>query len=87
MVCIATTACHLKSRPGQVIRAPAERAIVTAINGQVNAMTPMERPRKRWSDNVGEDAQRLEVGNWRRAALNRDNWKAAVTAAVGLQVL
>ena len=69
-----------------MVRAPAERAIVTAINGQVNAVRPIGRPRKR-SDNVREDAQRLEVGNWRRAALNRDNWKAAVTAAVGLQVL
>ena len=50
-------------------------------------MRLMGRPRKRWSDNVREDAQRLGVGDWRRAALNRDTWRAPVTAAVGLQVL
>ena len=58
---------------GHVFRAPAQRAIVTAMNGQVNAVRPMGRPRKRWSDNVREDAERLGVGDWRRAALNRDN--------------
>ena len=36
------------------VRPPAERAIVTAINGQVNAVRPMGRPRKRWSDKVRE---------------------------------
>ena len=39
---------------GHVVRAPAERAIVTAMNGQVNAVRPMGRPRKRWSDKVRE---------------------------------
>ena len=72
---------------GHVFRAPTKRAIVTAMNGQVNALRPMGKPRKRWSDNVREDAQRLGVGDWRRAALNRDNWRTAVTAAVGLKVL
>ena len=34
-----------------------------------------------------EDAQRLGVGDWKRAALNCVNWKAAAAAVVGLQVL
>ena len=62
-------------------------SIVTAMNGQMNAVRPMGRTRKRWSDNVREDAERLRVGDWQRTALNHVNWKAAVTAAVGLQVL
>ena len=57
------------------------------MNGQVNAERPMGRLKITLSNNVREDAQRLGVGDWRRAALNRDNWRAAVTTAVKLQVL
>lgn len=42
---------------------------------------------ERWSDNVREDAQYLEVEDWQRAALDYVGRKVLVTAAVRLQFL
>jgi hypothetical protein len=52
--------------------------------GKPGGKRPLERPRHRWVDNIGE------VGwsdvNWIGLALDRNGWRALVNSALNLQV-
>ena len=49
---------------------------------------PLERPRRRWEDNINMDLQ--EVGcagmDWIELAQDRDRWRVLVTAVMNLRV-
>jgi hypothetical protein len=49
---------------------------------------PLGRPRRRWEDNIRMDL--LEVGcgcvDWMELALDRDRWRAVVSAVMNLRV-
>ena len=36
------------------------------------------RPKTRWEDDVLEDIKIINIGNWKKVAQNRDNWKKVV---------
>jgi len=42
---------------------------------------PIGRPKTRWEDDVLEDIKGINVGNWKKAAQNRDSWKKVVEQA------
>ena len=35
----------------------------------------MEKPRRRWLDNVGNDRSKMDVKGWRKIYSDRDDWK------------
>ena len=39
---------------------------------------PIGRPKIRWDDDVLEDIRSINVGNWKKAAQDRDSWKKTV---------
>ena len=48
----------------------------------------MERPRRRWEDNIRMDLEEMGInaGNWFDSAKDRNYWRALVNAALNLQV-
>ena len=40
---------------------------------------PIGRPKTRWKDDVLEGIKRINIGNWKKVAQNRDSWKKAGT--------
>jgi len=49
---------------------------------------PLERPRRRWEDNIKMDLQEVGCGgmDWIELAQDRDRWRALVNAAMNLRV-
>jgi hypothetical protein len=49
---------------------------------------PLERPRRRWEDNIRVDLQEVGCGvmNWIGLAQDRDRWRAIVNAVMNLRV-
>jgi hypothetical protein len=55
------------------MRVKDERVTKKALKGYVEGRRPVGRPRGRWLDAVGKDAERmLKCRNWRRSAEDRD---------------
>ena len=56
--------------------------------GKPEGKGPLERPRRRWEDNIRMDLR--EVGwrdmRWIDMAQDRDRWRALVSAAMNLRV-
>jgi hypothetical protein len=56
--------------------------------GKPEGKTPLERPRRRWEDNIKIDIQ--EIGcdgmDWIELAQDRDRWWALVIAVMNLRV-
>jgi hypothetical protein len=50
---------------------------------------PLERPRRRWENNIKMDFQNVEVGgrgDWMELAQDRDRWRALVGAVRDFRV-
>jgi hypothetical protein len=45
------------------------------------------RPRLRWEDGVDQDMRTLEVKNWKKVALDRDEWAKLLKKARAHQAL
>jgi hypothetical protein len=56
--------------------------------GKPEVKRPLERPRRRWKDNIKMDLQ--EVGcegmDWIELAQDRDRWRVLVNAVMNLRV-
>jgi hypothetical protein len=50
--------------------------------------TPLERPRRRWPDNIRTDLGEIGLGgvDWIGLAQDRDRWRALVNAVMNLRV-
>ena len=54
----------------------------------LTAKRPLERPRRRWEDNIIMDFEEISIntGNWVDSTQDRDYWRALVNAALNLRV-
>jgi hypothetical protein len=66
-----------------------ERGVHRVLVGKPEGKRPMEKPRRRWEDNIKMDLQ--EVGrscrDWMELAQDRDRWRALVSTVKNLRVL
>jgi hypothetical protein len=64
------------------------RGAYRALVGKPEGRRPLERPRRRWEDNIKMDLR--EVGwagmDWINLAQDRDRWRALVNAVRNLRV-
>jgi hypothetical protein len=62
--------------------------VYRVLVGKPEGKRPLERPRRRWEDNIKMDLQ--EVGcvstDWIELAHDRDRWRALVNAVMNLRV-
>jgi hypothetical protein len=70
---------------GHVARMGEERKVYKVLVGR----RPLGRPRRRWEAGVRMDLREIGLGrvDWIRLALDRDRWRAVVSAVMNLRVL
>ena len=58
------------------------------LTGTPTGKRPLERPRRRWEDNITMDLKEISINtrNWVDSAQNRDYWKALVKAALNFRL-
>ena len=56
--------------------------------GKPEGKTPLERPSRRWEDNITMDLQEVGFGGmeWLEMAQDRDRWRALVNAVMNIRV-
>jgi len=56
--------------------------------GKPEGKRPVERPRRRWKDNIKMDLREVRWGgDWMELAQDRDRWRALVNTMMNLRVL
>ena len=72
---------------GHVARIGKERGR-RVLAGKPEGKRPMERPRRRWVNNVRTDVQEVGCGymDWIGLAQDRDRWRTLVSAVMNLRV-
>ena len=63
---------------GHVARMGQGRGVHRVLVGRSEGKRPLERPRRRWGDNIKMDLQEVGGGceDWMELAQNRDRWRA-----------
>jgi hypothetical protein len=49
------------------------------FNPKLDGVRRVGRPKMRWKDGVDQDMRILEVKNWKKVALDRDEWAKFLT--------
>ena len=66
-----------------------ERGVYSVLVGKPEGRRPLEKPRRRWVDNIRRDLQ--EVGcrymDWIGLAQDRDGWRTLVSTVMNIRVL
>ena len=64
------------------------RGVYRVLVGKPEGKRPLETPRHRWEDNIKMDLEEVGCGSmdWIELALDRDRWRALVTAVMKLLV-
>jgi hypothetical protein len=64
------------------------RSAYRALVGKPEGRRPLERPRRRWKDNVKMDLREVGWGgvDWLRLAQDRDRWRALVYTVMNIRV-
>jgi hypothetical protein len=64
------------------------RGAYRALVGKPEGRRPLERPRRRWKDNIKTDLREVGWGgmDWINLAQDRDRWRALVNAVMNLRV-
>ena len=59
------------------------RSAFKILTGTHTGKRPLERPRRRWEDNIRMNLEEMGInaGNWVDSAQDRDYWRALVNAA------
>jgi hypothetical protein len=50
------------------------RTLKKIFNTKLDGVRRVERPKMQWEDGVDQDMKILEVKNWKKVALDRDEW-------------
>ena len=60
------------------------RGIHRVLLGKPEEKRPLERPRRRWDDNIKLDLQEVGCGamDWKELAQDRDRWRAFVNVVM-----
>ena len=63
---------------GHVTRLGEDRGVHRVLVGKPEGKRPLERPRRRWEDNIKMDLQEVGGGrgDWMELAQGRDGWRA-----------
>jgi hypothetical protein len=64
------------------------RGAYNILVGRPEGKRPLERPRRRWEDNIKMDLREIEFGDvdWIRWAQDGDRWRALVNTKMNLRV-
>ena len=64
------------------------RGVYRVLVRKPEGKRPMERPRRRWEDNIKMDLQEMGgvCGDWMELAQDRDRWWALVSTVMNLRV-
>jgi len=75
-------------RAWHVARMGEEREVYRALVGKPEGNRPLERPRRRWVDNIRIDLQEVGCGymDWIGLDQDRDRWRTLVSAVMNLRV-
>ena len=86
----------LQGLPGYIVgrvsqcmaRMGEERGVYRFLLGKPEGRRPLERPRRRWVDNIRMDLQEVRCGymDWIGLAHDRDRWRTLVSAVMNLGV-
>ena len=62
--------------------------VYRVLMGKPQGKRPIERPRRRWEDNIKMDLQEAEWGgmDWNDLVQDKDKWQALVNAVITLWV-
>jgi hypothetical protein len=73
---------------GHVARMGERRGVYRILMGKPEGKIPLERPRRRWEDNIMMDLQEIGCGDmdWIEMAQDRDRWRAFVNAVMNFQI-
>jgi len=65
-----------------------EERCIKVFVGKPEGKRPLEKPRRRWEDDIKMDLQEVGCGGmgWIELAQERDSWRALVEAVMNLQV-
>jgi len=65
-----------------------ERGVYRFLVVKLEGRRPLERPRRRWVDNIRMDLQEVRCGymDWNGLAQDRDRWRTQVSAVMNLRV-
>jgi hypothetical protein len=72
-----------------VARTGEERQVYKVLVGKSEGKRPLGRPRRRWEDRIRTDLREIGLRgvDWIRLSLDRDRWRAVVSAVMNLRVL
>jgi hypothetical protein len=73
---------------GHVARMGEMRGAYNILVGRLEGRRPLERPRRRWEDNIKMDLREIGFGavDWIHLAQDRDRWRALVNTVMNLRV-
>jgi len=73
---------------GHVARMGGERGVYRVLVGKPEGTRQLERPRRRWVDNITMDLQEVGCGymDWVGLAQDRDRWRTLVSAVMNLRI-
>ena len=65
-----------------------ERGMYRVLVGKLEGRRPLERPRRRWMNNIRMDLQEVGCGymDWIGLAQYRDRWRTLLSAVMNLRV-
>ena len=73
---------------GHVARMEEGRGVYKVLVGKPEGKRQLERPRRRWEDNIKTDLQEVGrgYGDWMELARDRDRWRALVSTVMKFRV-
>ena len=73
---------------GHVAHMGEERGVCMVLVGKPDGKIPLERPSRRWVDNIGMDLQEVGCGymDWIGLVQDKDRWRTLVSAVMNLRV-